>query len=189
MTTLLSKPRPKPWTIDEFMAMPDSVGFELVDGGLTERKSMGALSDYVAAQIIIAIGYFCKQTGAGHVFGAESTYRCFGNPNTGRRADVSFIAKGRLTDERIPEGYITVPANLVIEVVSPNDLAYEVEDKVALYLSNGFDEVWVIYPNTQSLHVHRKGASILHLEGDQKVEGRGPLAGFSCVLSDLFPPK
>src|SRR4051812_5586191 len=42
---------PKTMSIDEFVALPDSAGFELVDGVLTERKTMGALSDLVAMLI------------------------------------------------------------------------------------------------------------------------------------------
>jgi hypothetical protein len=42
---------PKLLTIDEFMTLPDSTGFELVEGVLTERKPMGGLADYVAMQV------------------------------------------------------------------------------------------------------------------------------------------
>ncbi|MGH7213430.1 MAG: Uma2 family endonuclease [Tepidisphaeraceae bacterium] len=191
--TVLAVPVPvssiRRMSIDEFMALPDAVGYELVDGVLTERKLMGALSDHVASRINRALGNFCEEHNAGHVFGSETTYRCFDNPDTGRRADVSFIRRGRLTDERIPESYITIPADLAVEVVSPNDLAYEVEEKVALYLGHGFGEVWVVYPNTRAVHVHRKGESIGALGPGQALGGRGPLEGFTCAVAHFFPPS
>jgi Uma2 family endonuclease len=185
--TAVAEPRPKLISIDEFMVMPDSVGYELVEGVLTERKLMGALSDYIAMLIAARLVVFCQARSAGHVFGSETTYRCFDHPNTGRRADVSLIRTGRLLGERIPEGYLTIPADLAIEVISPNDLAYEVEEKVALYLRHGFGEVWVVYPNTRTIHVHAKGQPTLSLDEEQTLTGRGPLEGFSCPVRDLFP--
>jgi Uma2 family endonuclease len=174
-------------SIDEFMAMPDSVGYELVEGVLTERKLMGALSDYVAAKVVVRLGNFVETQRRGHIFMSETTYRCFGHPDTGRRADVSFIRTGRLPGEHIPEGYLTIPADLAVEVISPNDLAYEVEEKVALYLRHGFAEIWVVYPNTRTIHVHAKGQPILSLDEEQTLRGRGLLEGFTCPVRDLFP--
>jgi Uma2 family endonuclease len=187
--TVLAEPKPKPklMSIDEFMAMPDSVGHELVEGVLTERKLMGALSNWVAAQIVLHLGAFVRSGGIGHIFLSETTYRCFGHPNTGRRPDVSFIRRGRLPGEQIPLGYVDIPADLAIEVVSPTDLAYEIEEKVRLYLDNGFGEVWVVYPNTRTMHIHRKGEPSLSLGLSDVLIGRGPLDGFACPVAEQFP--
>lgn len=187
--TVLAEPKPRLMSIDEFMAMPDSHGHELIEGVLTERILMGARADSVAARIVIHLGTFVLQRNLGHVFVSETTYRCFAHPNTGRRADVSFIRNGRLPGEQIPDGYVPIPADLAVEVVSPNDLAYEVEEKVRLYLRHGFGEVWVVYPNTRTVHVHRQGEPPVHLDAEQTLVGRGPLEGFSCPVANLFPPE
>lgn len=186
--TLLVESGPKLMTIDEFMALPESVGYELIEGVLTERKPMGALSDYVAMRFGRRLGNFAEEHGAGHVFGAETTYHCFGHEATGRRADASFVARGRLPGERIPESTIDIPADVVVEVISPNDLATEVEEKVKLYLRHGFGEVWVVYPETRGMYVHRKGAPVLALEADDMLLGRGTLEGFACRVGEFFPP-
>lgn len=183
---------PKLMTIDEFLVMPDSAGYELIEGVLGEKHGAGgdpmeALSDYVAVKLITRLNVFVEERNAGYVFGASSTYRCFGDPNTGRRPDGSFIRRGRLPGERIPQGSIEIPADLAVEVVSPNDLAYDVEEKVALYLGHNFGEVWVVYPNTRTVHVHRKGEPILSLDAQQTLTGRDALAGFSCSVAGIFP--
>jgi Uma2 family endonuclease len=183
-----TEPRPKLLSIDEFMAMPDSVGFELVEGVLTERKLMGALADHVAGRIVHFLNALVLARGLGHVFTSETTYRCFGHPNTGRRPDASFIRTGRLPGEQIPEGYIDLAPDLAVEVVSPDDLAYEIEEKVRLYLEAGIREVWVVYPNTRTVHVNRPGEPSLTLGASDTLTGRGPLEGFSCPVADLFPP-
>ena len=191
--TVLAEPAPKQqprlMTIDEFMAMPDSVGYELVGGVLTERKLMGALSNWVAAQLVLHLAAYVRTRALGHVFLSEATYRCFGHPNTGRRPDLSFIRTGRLPGERIPDGYIDIAPDLAIEVVSPNDLAYEIEQKVRLYLEHGAGEVWVVYPNTRTLHVHRSGQPTLSLGPSDTLTGRGPLEGFECPVAALFPAE
>lgn len=186
--TLLVEPVPKLMSIREFMALPDSVGYELVEGVLTEKKLMGALSGYVTSKFVARLVVFAEDHGAGHVFTAETTFHCFGHEATGRRADASFVARGRLPGERIPESTIDIPADVVIEVISPNDLATEVEEKVRLYLRHGFEEVWVVYPETRSMYVHRKGAPILAFEAEDTLTGRGALAGFACPVAGFFPP-
>jgi Uma2 family endonuclease len=179
---------PKLLTIDEFMAMPDSSGLELVEGVAVERKLMGGLADYVAMQVAYELIDFCRRTGAGHVFGSETTYRCFGHPDTGRRGDVSFIRAGRFPNEQIPEGVIEIPADLMVEVISPNDTAYNVEAKVALYLRNGFEEIWLVYPNIRTVHVYRRGEPIRVLDDRQTLRGQGPLQGFETPVARFFPP-
>src|SRR5688500_18256307 len=120
---------PKLLTIDEFMALPDSSGLELVEGVPTERKLMGGLGDYVAMQVAYQLIDFRRRTGAGHVFASETTYRCSGHPDTGRRGDISFVRAGRFPNEQIPEGVFDIPADLIVEVISPSDTAYNVEAK------------------------------------------------------------
>jgi Uma2 family endonuclease len=185
--TLLVEPGVNPLSVDEFLALPDGKGFELIDGVIMEKKPMGALSDGIAVQIAFLLVVFRKLIGGGHVFGSDTMYRCFANPRTGRKPDVSFIRRGRLPGERIPEGSIDIPADLVVEVVSPSDLAYDVEAKAQLYLGNGFGELWVVFPNTRTVHVRRPGEAGIILDADATLIGDKALAGFTCPVREFFP--
>lgn len=185
--TLLAEPKAKLLSFDEFLALPDARGYELVDGVLTERKPMGALSSRVGGRVISLLDVFCRQTGAGHVFASDAVYRCFGSPRTGRRPDASYIRTGRLPGEQVPGGDLQIPADLVVEVVSPNDLAYDVEAKAEQYLTYGFGELWVAFPNTRTVHVRRPGEPGVILSEADTLTGQGALAGFSCPVRELFP--
>jgi Uma2 family endonuclease len=185
--TLLDEPKSKTLTIEQFLAHPDFKDYELIDGVLTGRRPMGALSDFIAMRLAALLGLFCQKTGAGHIFGSETVYRCFGSSRTGRKGDVSFIRMGRLRGEKIPEGVIEIPADLIVEVVSPTDLAYSVEAKAQLYLNNGFEELWVIFPNTRTIHVRRQGEPAEILNENNTLKGRGALDGFTCGVRELFP--
>ena len=154
---------------------------------LTARRPTDALASHLGARAIARLGLFCHQTKAGHLFGSNTVYRCFGNSRTGRKDDVSFIRKGRLPGARIPEGAIDIPADLIIEVVSPTDNAYDVETKAKLYLGNDFPELWVIFPNTRTVHVRRSGEPEVLLDTRATLKGRGALTGFECAVRNLFP--
>lgn len=174
-------------TIEQFEALPDSVGFELIEGVLTARPPAGALASRVAARITACLCGFAGDRGVGFVFGAKTTYRCFAHPDTGRRGSVSFVRRDRFPDSRIPDGYLDFPADLVVEVISPSRLAYEVEEKLALYLYHGCGEVWIVYPHVRTVHAYRRGEPMLTFEADQLLIRRGPLEGFSCPVSQFFP--
>jgi Uma2 family endonuclease len=174
-------------TAEEFMLMNDTGNYELVDGQLVERKLMGAHSNLIAAQIIRLLGNHVAETSVGWVFACEATYRCFGAPDTLRRADASFIRSGRL--ERVPEGYIDIAPDIAVEVISPSNSADEIEGKVLDYLAAGVELVWVVYPHAHTVHVRRAdGSSQVNRENDQ-LDAGSVLPGFKCRVRDLFPPN
>ena len=64
-----------------------------------------------------------------------------------RRADVTFIRRDRYSLQQLTQdGFMTIPPDLAVEVVSPNDYAREVEEKVEEYLRAGVKLIWVVYP-------------------------------------------
>jgi len=173
-------------TADEFMALSDADDYELIEGILVERDPMGAHASYVAGRIIHLLNTLVDQTGCGWVLDSETTYRCFGDPDTLRRADVSFVRLGRLPGERIPEGYVSIPPDLAVEVISPTNLAYEVQEKIRLYADAGVRLIWVVYPNTQQVQVYDLTGSIEELGGDEMISGGDAVPGFSARVSDFF---
>ena len=182
---------PARMTVDDMLSMPDSRGFELVDGVLVDRDGqagsdpMGAEASRIAAKIVYRLLSFVEPRQLGVVFDAEATYECFGTHHTGRRADVSFIRRERLPDGA-PRGALTIPADLAVEVVSPNDKLYDVNAKVRLYLRNGFGVVWVVLPDDAAVDVHAAGRKLWRASGDDPVDAEPVLPGFSCPASAFF---
>jgi Uma2 family endonuclease len=103
-----------------------------------------------------------------------------------RKPDVSLVLRDRLTAEQLEEGFLTIAPDLAIEVVSPNDSAYEVEEKVQEYLSAGVRLVWVVYPPTRTVHIHRADRSTAVLSSGDELNGEDLLPGFTCHTGDLF---
>jgi Uma2 family endonuclease len=183
MTLIAEKHRVTP---EELLAMPDAVAYELLDGRLVERHASRE-SSRVAAQIIYLLQTAAAPTGGAEVYGPDLGYQCFvDDPARVRKPDVSAIRLDRLVNIPPDPGYMPIPADLAVEVLSPNDLAYEVSAKVADYLKNGFGVVWVADPHVKTVAVYTADAPgrILR-EGDEIDAGRA-IPGFRCRVGDLF---
>ncbi len=176
----------RPHTPEDLLHMPNGDRYELVDGHLVER-AMGARSSLVAANLIQLLGAHAKGNHLGRVFGTDCGYQCFPDqPNRVRYPDCSFIARGRLPGDQPPEGHVPLAPDLVVEVVSPNDLAYDVEQRIEDYLRAGVRLMWVVYPNTRRMVIFRPGGNATRLNETEEVTGEEILPGFRCLVAELF---
>jgi Uma2 family endonuclease len=167
--------------------MPDGENYELVDGRLVERN-MGAESSWIGGEIYLRLRLFCDEHQLGYVWPADNGYQCFAHaPKLVRRPDASFIRAGRLPGGELPKGYVRIPPDLAIEVVSPNDLAVEVDEKIEDYQKAGVGLVWVIHPESRTASVYRSDGSVSRLHQDEELSGEEVIPGFHCRVRSLFP--
>ena len=73
-------------------------------------------------------------------------------------------------------------------MISANDLASEVEEKVEAFLGAGVPLIWVINPPTRTVRILRGDGSIALLRGEGELSGEDVVPGFRCPLSAIFPP-
>lgn len=178
----------KQYTPADLLAMPDEKNYELVDGQLLERD-MGNEASWIGAEISGRLRDFLKQHDLGWVLGADAGYRCFpDDPGCVRQPDVSYIRRGRLPNDRPARGYETIPPDLAVEVVSPNETYEKVEGKVEEFLKAGVRLVWVINPDTPTATVYRPDGSGNRLHENDNLDGEDVLPGFRCRIGELFPP-
>lgn len=180
-------------TPEELLEMPDSVSYELVNGKLVARN-MGCEAGAIQVRIAMQIAQLVLPSRLGHLLSGSASYQCYSDdPNKVRRPDVSFIRAGRLPGERAPIGHCSIAPDLVVEVISPNDFAEDVEEKVQEYLAAGVSLVWVVFPSTRTVHVHRQrsspSGSVTTLTDADTINGEDVLPGFSCPVAAFFPPK
>ena len=104
-----------------------------------------------------------------------------------RRADVSFIRGDRYSFEQLSEdGITTIPPDLAVEVVSPNDLVDELDKKVEEYLQQAYSS-FGSYDLRRAVQVFRSDRSESWLWAADELSGEDVLPGFRCKLDDLFP--
>jgi Uma2 family endonuclease len=184
MATVITDRR---YTPDDLLKMPDGDRFELLEGQLVE-KDMSAKACRVVARICAALVPFVEANELGSVFGSTATYRCFADdPDRVRKPDVSFVHRSRWNEE-YEEGHVPIAPDLAVEVVSPNDLHYDVERKVAEFLSAGVKLIWVINPEEQTVQVFRHDGTTGYLRADAELTGEAVLPGFRCRIAELFKP-
>ena len=179
---------PPRYTPEDLLRMPDGDRYELVDGVLVEQE-MSVLSSWVGGQILSLLVQFCREHGLGWVMGADCGYQCFpGEPGKLRKPDVSFISGTRASSSLFEEGYVRIAPDLAVEVISPHDLAYEVEQKVEEYLRAGVRIVWVVNPRTHTVQVYRLDQTVARLHEEDDLDGEDILPGFRCPVREIFPP-
>ncbi|MBW3596832.1 MAG: Uma2 family endonuclease [Planctomycetes bacterium] len=176
------------YTASDLLEMPDGDRYELAGGQLVERE-MGAESSWVAGNVHTHLNNFVLQHELGWALPEGTSFQCFpDDPERVRRPDVSFIARGRLASDILPRGHCRIAPDLAVEVVSPRDSYYEVDQKVSEYLAAGVQQVWVVNPDNRTLRVHHLNGPLSHLNENDVVSGEDLLPVFGRRVGDFFPP-
>lgn len=174
-------------TAEEFLVMPDDgFRYELIEGELKQMSPAGRRHGKHAARALRVLGNHVEENDLGDVFAAETGFVLKRNPDLVRAPDVAFVRKERVEEVGDAEGFFPGAPDLAIEVVSPGDTAFEVEDKVETWLKYGTRAVWVLYPKTRSVNVHRSRNQVRRLTGDDTLDGEDVVPGFICPVEKLF---
>jgi Uma2 family endonuclease len=177
------------YTPEDLLAMPDSKNYELVHGQLVERE-MGIESCWVAGRLHSWLDRFCQDHGIGWALPADNGYQRFPHdPGLVRRPDVSFVRYGRFPGGVLPKGWAKIPPDLAVEVVSPNDTTYALDEKLEDYQKAGVPLVWVINPNSRTVRVHRSDGTISDLREDEELSGEDVIPGFRCLVREILAPR
>jgi Uma2 family endonuclease len=179
----------KRYTPEDLLTMPDGKLYELVDGRLVERKK-SIWSSYVAGVMFDLLNSFCRENRLGWVFPEGTSFQCFpALPNRVRKPDVSFIRFQRLSLlQATTEGHCPVAPDLAIEVVSPNDTAYEIDEKVREFLDAGVPLVWVVNPEQRTVEIDRASGPGAILRENDEISGEDVIPGFRCRVGDFTLP-
>ncbi len=174
-------------TPEQFEMMSGTRGVELVDGDLKELN-MGAESSYVSGELMFLIGKVIRAGNLGHIFPPDAMYQCFPlKPKSVRKPDVSFVRSGRFPNNRPPRGIIYLVPDLVVEVISPNDTYYDVEDKLNDYLLVKVPLIWVVNPDCRSVHTYLADGTVRRYTAEEELTGEPLFPGFRVRVADLFP--
>ena len=177
------------YTPEDLLAMPDGKNYELVRGRLVERN-MGAESSWIGTRLTSRLDRFCEEHDLGTVWGADNGYECFSHAaGLVRKPDLSFIRRGRLPGDIVPVGWIRIAPDLAVEVVSPNDSAEQLQEKLDDYRRAGVPLIWVIYPRARMAYVlHPEGPPVELRESDI-LSGEDVIPGFRRPLSEILPRR
>ena len=158
--------------------------YELVDGEVIELSPVNDEHSGISINIGTALNNYSRQIGFGQA-GVEAGYILLSGPDTVRGPDVSFRLVPR-NARRQRAGFLPGAPDIAVEVVSTSNTAAEMNRKVAEYLAAGSQRVWVTYPATRSVAVHRYDGTTITFTGDDVITDEELLPGFSLPLADIF---
>jgi Uma2 family endonuclease len=171
---------------EDFARIADVVGpSELVRGEVVRMSPGGVRHSEVVARVGYLLEACNRRQPSGRTLGGEAGLLVSRGPDTVRGADVAFISHARLPRRQSPSGFLTVPPELVVEVVGDDRSWAELEGKVAEYHAFGVDAVWVIDPRMEAVRVYPRGGEPFTRQGEAELTASRP-AGFLCRVADLF---
>ena len=159
---------------------------ELIDGVLHETVAAGRVHARIAGRIITAFNLHVLPRRLGEVGGTDGGVLIRRDPDTVREPDIYFVSAERLPPDDQSDGYLEVPPDLVVEIISPGDSQREVDKKTLMWLNFGVLMVVTVYPRTRTIAVHRPNADPATLTGDDVLDVGDILPCFTLPLSEIL---
>ena len=129
---------------------------------------------------------WARKDGTGIVYDSSAGYRL---PNTAIRGpDTSWVRRERLDafDKKELEKFGHLCPDFVAELMSPSDSLSELQDKMAEYIANGAQLVWLIDPYEARVYIYRPGEPVECLENPVNISGDPVLRGFVFNVAEIW---
>jgi len=181
------------YTVDDVLELQGWDGahdrkYELINGDLIEMSPANLLHSWLSSRLDRTIGNFVDENDLGYSF-VEGGFSPPDDRHNLYAPDVAFVSKTRMPDP-IPQSFAGFMPDLAVEIASPSNTVAKLREKVEIYLRNGTELVWILYPDRHSAEVCR-----LSVDGsmkrevvasDGKLYGDDVLPGFELGLRQLF---
>src|SRR6266550_133413 len=143
------------------------------------------VSSEIGARLIAQLSiYMYNHNLSGRILESSAGFRL---PNGDLLApDVSFVSRERL--KKSPRSYASVMPELIVEIKSSSDRIRELEEKIAVFLSQGVQVGILINPDTHTVSVYRSsGLSTNGDSGDPIPQVTTLRDGDTLTIPELFP--
>jgi Uma2 family endonuclease len=177
-------------TLEQFSALPEfdertGCKYELDHGELIIVSPQGWEHERLKRDVLLQLSrYFEGHAGLNRAV-VETGFVL--DEDSWRRPDVAVMSESAIReaeeDRRLP---LDGPPELSIEIASPSDTSAMIGRKVDHFLAAGTKTIWVIYPATRQVHVHKAGCKTEKLGAEQFLEEPEILPGFRIQIAQLF---
>lgn len=173
-------------TIEDLASIDGVERHEIVRGELVTMPPSNFEHSDIALAIAAALRLHVMSHGLGRVVGENAGFVLQRNPDTLLAPDAAYVSADRLppADER--ERFLALVPDLVVEVVSPNDRARDIEEKVQLYLGAGVRVALVVYPRLRHIRSFSHDGSSRLYRDDDILDLDPVVPGFSLPVADVF---
>lgn len=150
--------KPLKMTYEEFLQWADEdIYAEWVDGEVIFMSPVSDKHQDLSGFLEALFRHFVEANGNGTVRSGPFQMKLATRPS-GREPDILFVAKENLS--RMKKNYLDGPADLVVEIISPESRSRDRGDKFYEYEEGGVPEYWMLDPI-------RKQAEFYHLGEDR----------------------
>ena len=164
-------------TYEQFLrTVPDDVHAEWVDGAVVLMTPVSLKHQELAGFLLNVIGVLVNARKLGKVL-FEPFQMKTGRELPGRAPDILFLSNQNL--RRLKDKYLDGPADLVIEIVSPDSRSRDRKEKFKEYQLGGVREYWILDPE-------RKSAEFYQLDKHGKFQSLAPSK--EGVIQSLIVP-
>jgi Uma2 family endonuclease len=160
--------------------------YEIIDGVRVEREPIGAFETVLASWLCYLMNSFAVGKKLGLAVN-EVLFVLNAAGNLKRRPDVAFVSYGRWPSSIVArEPAWNVVPDLAIEIVSPTNLAEEIDRKITDYFLAQVRLVWVFYPDSGRVYVYQSPTHVSILERTDTLDGGDVLSGFRLPIAGLY---
>ena len=142
------------------------------------------LSDGGRVRILRRSGRHDRGARAGTVL--TSAFELLDLPRTVRVPDIAFVASARLSRGEIPTGFIRIPPDLAVEILSPSERRQRIQSKLEDYRAVRIPLVWVVDPGRRAVTVIAPDREPRALRQGDVLDGGAVLPGFTCPIAEIF---
>jgi Uma2 family endonuclease len=174
-------------TAEQFAARPDP-GYpeELVRGSIVPMPMPKPRHGQICGRTYYLLYAPIDAQNLGHLLRNDTGVITERSPDTVRGADISFYSYTRLPKGPLPDRYLDIPPDLVVEVLSPSDRWPKVLAKVAEYLDAGTTVVVVLDDDHRLAHVYRADVAPRVLAAEDELNIPDLLHDFSVKVGRFF---
>jgi Uma2 family endonuclease len=174
-------------TAEEFAQRPDP-GYpeELVRGKIVPLTVPKPRYGEICAEVSLTFGNFAEERDLGRVLSNNTGVITKRGPDTVRGADVSYYSFVRVPKGPLPDRYLEIPPDLIVEVLSPSARWPKVLAKVAEYLDAGTSAVLVLDDERRQAHLYRADGATQILDADKELTIPDLLPEFRVKVGRFF---
>src|SRR2546426_4734504 len=139
--------------VEKLQALYPDYQIELREGKIIIMSPSDSVSGEIGARFSTLLGTWVYNHNLGRILDSSTGFRM---PNGDLLSpDVTFVSRERLKQN--PRTYLSVVPQLIVEIKSSRDRIRELEEKIALFLSQGVHVGILIDPDTHTVCVYRSG--------------------------------
>ncbi|HSK72160.1 MAG TPA: Uma2 family endonuclease [Pyrinomonadaceae bacterium] len=129
----------------------DEGWFEWVDGEVIRISNPSLRHQDLCDFLTAILRFFVEAKRYGRIISAPFQIKFDFRPS-GRQPDIMFVSNENL--HRLKKQYVDEKADLIVEIVSPESIERDTQDKFQEYESAGIEEYWIIDPNRRTANFY-----------------------------------